>query len=27
MIAAGVDGVMTNFPDRLGAVIEDAQPK
>jgi glycerophosphoryl diester phosphodiesterase len=27
VIAAGVDGVMTNFPDRLGAVIEDAQPK
>ena len=25
VIAAGVDGVMTNFPDRLGAVIEDLQ--
>jgi len=23
MIAAGVDGIMTNFPDRLRAVIED----
>jgi glycerophosphoryl diester phosphodiesterase len=23
VIAAGVDGIMTNFPDRLGAVIED----
>jgi len=25
VIAAGVDGIMTNFPDRLGAVIEDTQ--
>ena len=25
VIAAGVDGIMTNFPDRLGAVIEDMQ--
>ncbi|MGB8542373.1 MAG: glycerophosphodiester phosphodiesterase family protein [Candidatus Acidiferrales bacterium] len=25
VIAAGVDGVMTNFPDRLRAVIEDLQ--
>ena len=25
VIAAGVDGIMTNFPDRLRAVIEDAQ--
>jgi glycerophosphoryl diester phosphodiesterase len=25
MIAAGVDGMMTNFPDRLRAVIEDKQ--
>src|ERR1700730_1307975 len=25
IIAAGVDGVMTNFPDRLSAVIEDLQ--
>ena len=25
VIAAGVDGIMTNFPDRLGAVIEDIQ--
>ena len=23
MIAAGVDGIMTNFPDRLRALIED----
>jgi glycerophosphoryl diester phosphodiesterase len=27
MIAAGVDGIMTNFPDRLRAVIEDKQGK
>jgi glycerophosphoryl diester phosphodiesterase len=25
VIDAGVDGIMTNFPDRLGAVIEDMQ--
>ncbi len=25
VIAAGVDGIMTNFPDRLQAVIEDMQ--
>ena len=25
VIAAGVDGIMTNFPDRLRAVIEDMQ--
>jgi len=25
MIGAGVDGIMTNFPDRLGALIEDMQ--
>jgi glycerophosphoryl diester phosphodiesterase len=25
LIAAGVDGIMTNFPDRLRAVIEDLQ--
>jgi glycerophosphoryl diester phosphodiesterase len=25
MIAAGVDGIMTDFPDRLRAVIEDLQ--
>jgi glycerophosphoryl diester phosphodiesterase len=25
VIAAGVDGIMTNFPDRLRAVIEDLQ--
>jgi glycerophosphoryl diester phosphodiesterase len=25
VIAAGVDGIMTNFPDRLRAVIEDTQ--
>jgi glycerophosphoryl diester phosphodiesterase len=24
MIAAGVDGIMTDFPDRLQAVIEDS---
>jgi glycerophosphoryl diester phosphodiesterase len=27
MIAAGVDGMMTNFPDRLRAVIEDKRDK
>jgi glycerophosphoryl diester phosphodiesterase len=27
MIAAGVDGVMTDFPDRLRAVIEDSQDR
>jgi glycerophosphoryl diester phosphodiesterase len=26
MISAGVDGIMTDFPDRLQAVIEDSQP-
>jgi glycerophosphoryl diester phosphodiesterase len=25
IIAAGVDGIMTNFPDRLQAVIGDMQ--
>ncbi|MFZ0582322.1 MAG: glycerophosphodiester phosphodiesterase family protein [Candidatus Acidiferrales bacterium] len=25
MVAAGVDGVMTNYPDRLRAVLEDGQ--
>jgi glycerophosphoryl diester phosphodiesterase len=25
MAAAGVDGIMTNFPDRLQAVLEDHQ--
>jgi glycerophosphoryl diester phosphodiesterase len=25
MMATGVDGIMTNFPDRLRAVIEDMQ--
>jgi glycerophosphoryl diester phosphodiesterase len=25
VIATGVDGIMTNFPDRLRAVIEDMQ--
>jgi glycerophosphoryl diester phosphodiesterase len=24
MISAGVDGIMTDFPDRLRAVIEDS---
>jgi glycerophosphoryl diester phosphodiesterase len=24
MMAAGVDGIMTDFPDRLRATIEDA---
>jgi glycerophosphoryl diester phosphodiesterase len=24
MIAAGVDGIMTDFPDRLRALIEDS---
>ena len=27
MIAAGVDGIMTDFPDRLRAVIEDLQAR
>ena len=27
MISAGVDGIMTDFPDRLRAVIEDSQTK
>ncbi len=27
MISAGVDGIMTDFPDRLRAVIEDSQIK
>jgi glycerophosphoryl diester phosphodiesterase len=25
VIAAGADGVMTDFPDRLMAVVEDSQ--
>ena len=25
MVAAGVDGIMTNYPDRLRAVLEDRQ--
>jgi glycerophosphoryl diester phosphodiesterase len=27
MISAGVDGIMTDFPDRLRAVIEDSQTR
>jgi hypothetical protein len=27
MINAGVDGIMTNLPDRLRATMEDKKPK